>query len=92
MPIKLVVAHCPHVGVVWKLREGVPAQMSFPSFEDGSKLRGPSPIVLFSCKKPRFGSIKTESGGGCFAGDWFVDLNPLRVSSVHSANNHRVAL
>ncbi|GFV91950.1 hypothetical protein TNCV_2976211 [Trichonephila clavipes] len=34
------------VGVVWKLEEGVPAQVSFSSLDHRSKLRGPSPRTL----------------------------------------------
>ncbi|GFU95045.1 hypothetical protein TNCV_4138291 [Trichonephila clavipes] len=36
----------PLIGVIEKLGEGVPALVSYWSYDYGSKLRGPSPIAL----------------------------------------------
>ncbi|GFX49104.1 hypothetical protein TNCV_3077221 [Trichonephila clavipes] len=36
----------PPISVVWKLEEGVPAQVSSTSLDHGSKLRDPSPKAL----------------------------------------------
>ncbi|GFW38042.1 hypothetical protein TNCV_834821 [Trichonephila clavipes] len=44
--IKAVEAHSPPAGVVQKFREGVPAQVSSSSLDRGSKLQGPSSLVL----------------------------------------------
>ncbi|GFW40837.1 hypothetical protein TNCV_4368851 [Trichonephila clavipes] len=43
MLVKSVELKRPPVGVVWKLGEAVPAQVSSTSIDHGSKLRGPSP-------------------------------------------------
>ncbi|GFW11701.1 hypothetical protein TNCV_43361 [Trichonephila clavipes] len=46
MHVKSVEAQTPYPGVVWKLGEGVPAQMSSSSLDHGSKLSCSSPRAI----------------------------------------------
>ncbi|GFT68489.1 hypothetical protein TNCV_2204091 [Trichonephila clavipes] len=45
----------PPVGVVWKLEEGFPTQVSSSSLDHDSKLRGPSPKALKELNKVQVG-------------------------------------